>query len=177
MMPLTYALLLIIVLVVAQFMGVRDRVEPQELTYTELLSMIEQDIGYVGDGDKISDIITSGNMVIVRKAGSAVSEAAFKAASSYDYYTVTASVEQFISDVNAIYAKKTGQDASAISVTDYNFTYGVVVPQGAPWWMEWLPLLIMMVLSTFTGMIITHFENVLSSAAAVVTSLNTEPGT
>ncbi|MDO4741240.1 MAG: AAA family ATPase, partial [Eubacteriales bacterium] len=144
--PLSYVLLLLIVLVVVQFMGTRQQVVPEELSYTQLLSMIEQDVGFVGTGDLISDIIATGDMVIARKAGSAVTESAFKAAASYDYYTVTASIEQFIGDVNAIYARKLGVDASAISVTDYNFTYGVVVPQGTPWWMEWLPLLVMMIL-------------------------------
>jgi len=141
--PLTYVLLLVVVLVVVQFMGTREQVVPTELSYTELLGMIEKDAGQSGKDDLISDIITTGNTVIVRKAGSAVSESSFKAAASYDYYTVTASVEQFLGDVNAIYAKKTGEDASGISATDYDFTYGVVVPQGNPWWMEWLPLIVM----------------------------------
>ena len=147
--PLTYALLLLVVFAVVQFMGAREQVVPEELSYTELLSMIEKDVGMTDSHDILTDVITTGDMVIARKAGSIVSDTAFKAASSYDYYTVTASVEQFISDVNAIYAKKTGQDASAISVTEYDFTYGVVVPQGTPWWVEWLPLLVMTVLFGF----------------------------
>jgi len=147
--PLTYALLLLVVFAVVQFMGTREQVVPEELSYTELLSMIEKDVGMTDSHDILTDVITTGDMVIARKAGSIVSDTAFKAASSYDYYTVTASVEQFISDVNAIYAKKTGQDASAISVTEYDFTYGVVVPQGTPWWVEWLPLLVMTVLFGF----------------------------
>lgn len=143
---LVYVVLLVAVLAVVRLIGTREQVVPKELSYTEMLNMIEKDIGATGDKDQISDIITTGDMVIIRKAGSTISDMQFKAASQYDYYAVTASVEQFLNDVNAIYAKKLGVDASSISATDYDFVYGVVIPQGAPWWMEWLPLVVTMVL-------------------------------
>ena len=141
-----YVLLLVVVLAVVQMLGTRKQVQPEELSYTKLLSLIEQDIGAEGKDDLITDVITTGNTLIARKAGSSVADAQFKAAEQYDYYTYLASVEQFMNDVNALYAKKLGVDAGSVSVTDYNFTYGVVMPQGTPWWMEWLPLLVMMLL-------------------------------
>ena len=141
-----YVLLLVVVLAVVQMLGTRKQVQPEELSYTKLLSLIEQDIGAEGQDDLITDVITTGNTLIARKAGSSVADAQFKAAEQYDYYTYLASVEQFMNDVNALYAKKLGVDAGSVSVTDYNFTYGVVMPQGTPWWMEWLPLLVMMLL-------------------------------
>ena len=141
-----YVLLLVVVLAVVQMLGTRKQVQPEELSYTKLLSLIEQDIDAEGKDDLITDVITTGNTLIARKAGSSVADAQFKAAEQYDYYTYLASVEQFMNDVNALYAKKLGVDAGSVSVTDYNFTYGVVMPQGTPWWMEWLPLLVMMLL-------------------------------
>ncbi|MBO4367385.1 MAG: AAA family ATPase, partial [Clostridia bacterium] len=110
--------------------------------------MIESDIGRnAGDeGDIITDVIVTGNRVIMRKAGSTISDVLFNTASSFDYYTTIASSTQFINDVNAIYAKALGLDADTISATDYSFNYGVVTPSGTPWWMEWIPFLVMILL-------------------------------
>ena len=144
--PLMYVLLLAVVLAVVQMIGARKQVQPEELSYTQLLTIIEKDIGAEGSEDLITDVITTGNTLIARKAGSTIPDAQFRAAEQYDYYTYLASVEQFMNDVNALYAKKLGVDAASISATDYDFNYGVVMPQGTPWWMEWLPLLVMMLL-------------------------------
>ncbi len=139
--PMVYVVMLVVVLIVVNMLGTRSQVTPKELSYTELLSMIDADYGATGTEDKITDIIAYGDSVIVRKGGSTVSDAQFKNASLYDYYTTTAGVEQFIGDVNAIYARKMGVDAKSVSATDYSFTYGVVPPAGTPWWLEWLPML------------------------------------
>ncbi len=143
-----YVLLLGVILIIVHLVGTNNTVTPVEKTYTQMLTMIESDIGKnAGDeGDVITDVIVTGNRVIMRKAGSTISDVLFNTASSFDYYTTIAGPAQFISDVNAIYAKALSLDADTISATDYSFNYGVVTPSGTPWWMEWIPFLVMIVL-------------------------------
>ncbi len=144
--PLLYVLLLAGIWAVVTLVGTGSQVEPVEWDYKQLLNAVETDIGKTGEEDVITDIISYGNTIIVRKYNSTVSDAAFRKAASYDYYTSVPSVDQFLNDVNAIYGRALSVDPKSVSVTDYSFNYAVVVPEGAPWWLEWLPLVVTLLL-------------------------------
>ena len=144
--PLLYVLLLAGIWAVVTLVGTGSQVEPIEWDYKQLLNAVETDIGKTGEEDVITDIISYGNTIIVRKYNSTVSDAAFRKAASYDYYTSVPSVDQFLNDVNAIYGRALSVDPKSVSVTDYSFNYAVVVPEGAPWWLEWLPLVVTLLL-------------------------------
>ncbi|MDD7537698.1 MAG: ATP-dependent zinc metalloprotease FtsH [Oscillospiraceae bacterium] len=134
--PLIYVLLVLLVLGIVQMFGTNARDEVKQVTYTELLQMIED--------DQIANIMTQENRLIARTVDSKIPESEFGA--RYNVIANLASVEQFYSDVNAIYARKLNVSPDQVRATDYAFSVAVKEPETVAWWLEWLPLLITMLL-------------------------------
>lgn len=134
--PLMYVILLAVILLVVSMLGTTPRDDVQMLDYSSVLTMIEN--------DEIANVMTTGNTLVARKVNSPIPVSEFGA--RYDIITTISSTEQFYADVNTIYARKLGIDASQVSPTDYTFSIRVKMPEGIPWWMEWLPLLVTLLL-------------------------------
>ncbi|MDY2870966.1 MAG: ATP-dependent zinc metalloprotease FtsH [Eubacteriales bacterium] len=133
---LIYAALIIVILVAVQMLGtpVRDRVN--SVSYSELLDMVEK--------DELAYVMTTGNNLVAATRDSGISASEFP--QRYNVASLLPSTSQFYSDVNAIYAEKLGKDADLIKVSDYSFIVTVTPPATTPWWVEWIPLLVTMLL-------------------------------
>ena len=135
--PLLYILLVVVVLIVVQMIGTPQRDVIQELNYTELLKLIEE--------DKLAYAQTSGNTLIGATTDSGIAAGEF--GRRYNVVTLLPGTAQFYNDVNTIYAaREEGKAPEDITVTDYKFTITVVPPASTPWWLEWLPLIVMTLL-------------------------------
>ncbi|MBQ3231881.1 MAG: ATP-dependent zinc metalloprotease FtsH, partial [Clostridia bacterium] len=102
------------------------------------------------DPDKtIKSVIIVENELVGITDKSAISEKNFST-KAYDIYANIPSQEQFYEDVNRIYEKYS--DGQKVSPTDYYFTSNVQQPEGVSWWIELLPIVIMLLL--FGGLMI-----------------------
>ena len=133
---LIYLALIVVILIAVQMLGtpVRDRVN--SVSYSELLDMVEK--------DELAYVMTTGNNLVAATRDSGISASEFP--QRYNVASLLPSTSQFYSDVNAIYAEKLGKDADLIKVSDYSFTVTVTPPATTPWWVEWIPLLVTMLL-------------------------------
>ena len=143
--PLIYVLLLILVLWLVSMIGAPRMEEPEELSYSELLEWIEADLkvdeGLSDDTSKtISDVIIVQNMLVARTEDSDIAQSEFST-SRYDLYATIPSEEQFYTDVNEIYKSVLNRDS--ISPTEYTFNSRSQLPAGTPWWLEFLPYLVL----------------------------------
>ncbi|MBR3504024.1 MAG: AAA family ATPase, partial [Clostridia bacterium] len=86
----------------------------------------------------------SGNTMIGATTDSGIAAKEF--GTRYNVTSLLPSVAQFYSDVNAIYGERLNKDPDQVKVTDYEFTITVKPPATAPWWLEWLPLIVTMLL-------------------------------
>ncbi len=134
--PLMYVLLVAFVLFLVRVIGSGPRDAVQELSYTEMLKLVEE--------DKLEHVMTSGNTMIGSTVGSGIPASEF--GTRYNVVTLLPSVDQFYSDVNTIYAERLNVSPDQVKVSDYAFSVQVNPPQGTPWWVEWLPLLVSMAL-------------------------------
>ena len=144
--PLMYIALLLIILMVVRFMGTSTRQEGITVTYSELLSWVESDLEQeLGEGGVASktlkDVRISGTRLIARTDKSDISNAEF--GSYYDLTCNIPSESQFYEDVNSIYKSVLGRE---VSPTEYRFDITAVEPEGTPWWVEWLPMLVTLIL-------------------------------
>ena len=143
---LMYLGLLLIILLVVRFMGTPQSYESKTLSYTELLSWVENDLkndlGEPADSTKtLQDIRILGTQLIARVENSAIPENEFGTYS--DINCIIPGEMQFYEDVNRVYSTVLGRDASP---TEYRFAITAVEPAATPWWIEWIPLLVTMIL-------------------------------
>ncbi|MBE5765609.1 MAG: ATP-dependent zinc metalloprotease FtsH [Clostridiales bacterium] len=122
--------------------------EPEKLAYSELLAWVEADLkadkGLSEDTSKtITNIIIVENELVARKGNSSISEDDFST-ERFDLYATIPSEEQFYTDVNEIY--KNVLEREKISPTEYTFVSNSQLPTGTPWWLEFLPYLVIMLL-------------------------------
>ena len=107
----------------------------KRIEYPELLKMIE-------DG-KVTRVAIRNNALVGVKKNTQVSSMAFPE-SDYDFETTIGS--DFWETVRIMEAKKQGVDPSLISVNDLSFDIQYRAPVSVPWWYEFIPYLIMLVL-------------------------------
>ena len=146
---LTYVALVIVVLIAARAIGSPTRDTIKELNYSELLSLVEN--------DQLAYVMTSGNSMIGATVDSGITAKEF--GTRYNVTALLPSVTQFYSDVNAIYGEKLGKDPDQVKVTDYDFEIQVQNPAGTPWWLEWLPFIIMIALFAVFWIFIMRQQN------------------
>ncbi len=130
--PLMYVLLIVLILSVVRMFGAGPRDEVKEPNYTELLQMVKD--------EKLEHVMTSGSTLIASTKDSGIPASEF--GTRYNVYATLPSVEQFYSDVDKIYAAKLNIPVDEVTPTDYGFSTETAQPQGTPWWVEWVPLLV-----------------------------------
>ena len=79
-------------------------------------------------------------MLVARTEDSDIAQSEFST-SRYDLYATIPSEEQFYTDVNEIYKSVLNRDS--ISPTEYTFNSRSQLPAGTPWWLEFLPYLVL----------------------------------
>ena len=129
-----------------QLLGTPTGAQPLELSYSTLLQWIEADLKNDEGmeltseerGKTIADVIITQSMLIARTEDSSIPESEFGA--RYDITCTIPSEEQFYADVNTIYAQVLGRE---VSPAEYRFDITTQLPAGTPWWLEFLPTLIL----------------------------------
>ncbi|MBE5806964.1 MAG: ATP-dependent metallopeptidase FtsH/Yme1/Tma family protein [Clostridiales bacterium] len=146
--PLVYLLIFAIILFLVQSMGAQTPPTYATLTYSELLEWVESDLrvdeGLEG-GDSartIKDIVIQSKRLVGRTESTLIRDAEF--GTSFDFTAVLPSEEQFYQDVNSIYTSVLGVER--VSPTLYRFDYRAKEPAATPWWMQFIPYLIMFAL-------------------------------
>ncbi len=126
-----YVVLVLAIVFIVNMAGARPQDAVQDLSYSSLLNMIEE--------DGLTHAKIQGIQLMGRRVDSQIPESEF--GSRYDVACTLPSLERFYQDVNAIYAKRLGTDASLVTSADYAFILTVQPAAAPPWWMEWLPIL------------------------------------
>lgn len=134
-----YALLLLVILVVINMTGAKPRDTVMDVEYSSLIKLIKE--------DKIDKVMIQGNQLVARLADSQIPVSEF--GSRYDLVATLPSTERFYQDVNALYADRLGVEKERVTSADYAFSVWVRPVEGTPWWMEWLPLLVSILLFGF----------------------------
>ena len=140
--PLPIIALLLVVLSMAYLLGSPTQNKATELNYSTLLRWVEADLKHDEglelsadeQGMTISDVIITQSTLIARTQDSLIPDSEF--GSRYDLVCTIPSEEQFYADVNLIYETVLGHK---VSPTDYHFEIETKLPEGTPWWLEWLP--------------------------------------
>ena len=150
--PLIYLLVFAVILLIVQTLGTDTPVSYETLSYSELLeweeSDLRQDEGLQGGeaGKTISSVIIQQNTLVGRTESSAIRDDQF--GTYYDFKATLPSEAQFYQDVNAIYKAALGRED--VSPTEYRFDTRSQLPAERPWWLEFLPYIIsMLVLAVF----------------------------
>ena len=107
----------------------------KRIEYPQLLQMIE-------DG-QVARVAIRNNSLVGLKKNTQVSSLAFPE-SDYDFETTIGS--DFLDTVRVMKARKSGTDPELVSVNDLDFRIEYRAPVVIPWWYEFLPYLIMLVL-------------------------------
>ena len=136
---LLYVLLPLIILAIVNMTGFRPKDNVRELQYSELLTLIGQ--------DGIANVHVKGLELTGRLTESAIPEGEF--GERYDVRCRLPSIDGFHRDINALYAQRLGVAIDQVTPKDYTFTLSILQPDGTPWWMEWLPLLLPPLLFVF----------------------------
>ena len=134
--PLMYVLLIVAVLLIVKLVGGAPTDEVERLSYTELLDRVEK--------NELKAVMTVNNTLYALKKDSAIPMESF--GERYDIVTTVVSAQQFYEDVKVVIAGRDGTTPDQVKATDYGFEIQVRNPTGTPWWLEWLPFLIMIVL-------------------------------
>ncbi|MDO4547733.1 MAG: ATP-dependent zinc metalloprotease FtsH [Clostridia bacterium] len=131
-----YALLIVAVFAVVNMTGSTPRDVVAQISYTDLMTLIEN--------DQLSMVVVTGTTLRALTADSAIPAVEFP--TRYNIQSELTTSTQFFADVKAIYARRLGVDAESVVTNDYAFRLYVDQPEGASWWVEWLPLIISMLL-------------------------------
>ncbi len=131
-----YIALLGTLLVIAILLnGGLNRTENKRIEYPQLLKLVEE--------DRVGRVAIRGSSLVGVLKTTQVSSLAFPE-TDYDFETTIGS--DFLDTVRTMAANKKGVDVDKISVKDLGFELQYRAPITIPWWYEFLPYLIMLVL-------------------------------
>jgi cell division protease FtsH len=138
--PMIYVLLLGVILVMVYMLGGPSNESNNiALEYSELLEWVEADLkadsGMTLNEDEqnktIESVVITGYDLVGKTAGPETISC------------VLPSEQQFYDDVSAVYENVLGRAASP---NEYKFKFASQLPASTPWWYDWIPLLIMVVI-------------------------------
>ncbi len=141
-----YAIILAGIFLVIHMLGSpAKKSDPIRLTYNELLDWVESDLkvdrGLTGGNDThtIQSVIIVENELVGARNGSKTA----LSTSDYDFRCTLPSQERFYDDVKSIYEKVLGE---TVSPTEYTFTFAAQNPETVGWWVELIPIIVMVVM-------------------------------
>ena len=138
--PLMYLLLLVVIIFMVKLLGGTSAPETNiELTYSELLTWVEADL----KADEGLSLPEEQARMTIESISITGTELTGETEGVETLSCVIPSEEQFYTDVASIYEKVLGR---TVSPTDYRFAFATELPMGTPWWYDWIPLLIMVLL-------------------------------
>jgi len=139
--PLMYVVVFGLIIMVAQMFGAGPRDIIKTLNYTEVLQLVAD--------EQLDHVMISGNTLIASTKDSGIPASEFGA--RYNVESYLPGSEQFYEDVNRIRAAKLGLTPDQVTASNYGFSVKVQAPEGAPWWIEFMPLGIMVLLFVLMG--------------------------
>ncbi len=141
-----YAIILAGIFLVIHMLGSpAKKSDPVRLTYNELLDWVESDLkvdrGLSGGNDThtIQSVIIVENELVGARNGSKTA----LSTSDYDFRCTLPSQERFYDDVKSVYEKVLGE---TVSPTEYTFTFAAQNPETVGWWVELIPIIVMVVM-------------------------------
>jgi cell division protease FtsH len=135
-----YLVLIMVILLMVKLIGGTTTTDTTtKLTYSELLQWVEADLKI----DKGMDVPEEDKNKTIESVEITNYTLVGQTAGVEKITSVLPSETQFYSDVSAIYEAVLGYPVSPV---DYSFSFSSKLPATTPWWYEWIPLLIMMVL-------------------------------
>ena len=141
-----YAIILAGIFLVIHMLGSpAKKSDPIRLTYNELLDWVESDLkvdrGLTGGNDThtIQSVIIVENELVGARNGSKTA----LSTSDYDFRCTLPSQERFYDDVKSVYEKVLGE---TVSPTEYTFTFAAQNPETVGWWVELIPIIVMVVM-------------------------------
>ena len=141
-----YAIILAGIFLVIHMLGSpAKKSDPIRLTYNELLDWVESDLkvdrGLSGSNEThtIQSVIIVENELVGARNGSKTA----LSTSDYDFRCTLPSQERFYDDVKSVYEKVLGE---TVSPTEYTFTFAAQNPETVGWWVELIPIIVMVVM-------------------------------
>ena len=141
-----YAIILAGIFLVIHMLGSpAKKSDPIHLTYNELLDWVGSDLkvdrGLSGGNEThtIQSVIIVENELVGTRNGSKTA----LSTSDYDFRCTLPSQERFYDDVKSVYEKVLGE---TVSPTEYTFTFAAQNPETVGWWVELIPIIVMVVM-------------------------------
>lgn len=141
-----YIVILLAVLIFSQVFTLLTPRDSTTISYNELMDMV--------DKDGIMSIAIMGNQLVGLRRGSTITDFP----SRYDFDTVV-DRENFFSSVRIKRAEKLNKPVEQISDSDLGFTVEYLQPAATPWYLEFLPYLVVMVLLSLFFMFIMRQQS------------------
>ena len=135
---LIYALILVAIVVIAESFSLFSAPSAEKLNYNDLLQLVQE--------EKIAALSFTGNDAVGLYKSSSIPSASFP--DRYDF-TCTVDRDAFFSSARVIRAKALGVSADEVDDNDLGFTVQYQKPAVTPWYIEFLPYLVVMVLMAF----------------------------
>ena len=135
---LVYALILVAIVVIAESFSLFSAPSAEKLNYNDLLQLVQE--------EKIAALSFTGNDAVGLYKSSSIPSANFP--DRYDF-TCTVDRDAFFSSARVIRAKALGVSADEVDDNDLGFTVQYQKPAVTPWYIEFLPYLVVMVLMAF----------------------------
>lgn len=132
-----YIIILLAVLIFSQVFSLLSTPENSTITYNELMELVET--------GQINSIAIMGNQIVGRLNTSEIAEADFPARYDFD---ATVDRTNFFQSVRIIRAQQLGKSADEVSDSDFGFTIEYLQPAQTPWYLEFLPYLVLMILAS-----------------------------
>ena len=130
-----YVVMLVTFLVIAILLNnALGGTENKRIEYPELLTMVQD--------DTLEAVAIRGTSLVGLKRGSTTLRASFPE-NDYDFETTIG--DDFLLTVRQIVAAKRGVDVEEVAVSDLPFSVAYRAPVTIPWWYEFLPFVIMLV--------------------------------
>ena len=131
-----YAVIILAIIVISQLFGAMGQPRSVEIDYNTLLEYIEK--------DEISAVAIMNDTLVGLMRATRIAQMDFPN-KAYDFET-TIDRENFFSTVKQIYADKLGKPVDQVSERDFAFTVAYLPQPQTPWYFEFIPFLVMMVI-------------------------------
>ncbi len=141
-----YAIILAGIFLVIHMLGSpAKKSDPIRLTYNELLDWVESDLKVDRGLSGGNETHTIQSVIIVENelVGARNSSKTALSTSDYDFRCTLPSQERFYDDVKSVYEKVLGE---TVSPTEYTFTFAAQNPETVGWWVELIPIIVMVVM-------------------------------
>ena len=135
--PLLVLLVIVLAVVMVQMLMPPNKTENKEISYSQFLEMVEK--------NEISALSIDEETAYGLKKNTMTAASAFP--DKYDFYLIIPNdIASLNNDIRAVVAKRDGLDAASVSTLNYGFSLVNQAPEEQPWWLEWIPYVVLLLL-------------------------------